>query len=47
MEYDKQLTRLIKQLAQERGADLVGVAPVERLKDAPRGHRKRPVKHSL
>jgi epoxyqueuosine reductase len=39
MEYDKQLTRLIKQLAQEQGADLAGVAPVERLKDAPRGHR--------
>jgi epoxyqueuosine reductase QueG len=39
MKYDEQLTHFIKQLAQERGADLVGVAPVERLKDAPKGHR--------
>jgi epoxyqueuosine reductase len=39
VKYDKQVTRAVKQIAQDRGADLVGIASVERFKEAPEGHR--------
>ena len=32
------LTRLVKEFAQENGAELVGIAPVERFEGAPAGH---------
>jgi len=36
---DKRLTAQLKQIAKRKGADLIGIAPADRFKKAPKGHR--------
>lgn len=37
--YNNKLTNELKTFLKQKGADLIGVAPAERMKDAPEGHR--------
>jgi len=39
MSYAEELTRRVKDYARAQGADLVGIAPVERFRNAPEGYR--------
>jgi epoxyqueuosine reductase QueG len=43
---DKELTEKLKRIARRTGADLIGVAPIERFDGAPEGHKPRDILRS-